>query len=137
MDTGTEVTVISDKSLDSLSVIELQSSTKRLCGPDRRLLAVMGEFPASMSYKDRSCIQTVHNFKKLQQNLLGLPAIWALNKWMLFRGLTNTPASSQALAHFLTGRRSIEACRSTIKKYQYAYSNHKVINLVRSHLQEE
>ena len=77
MDTGAEVTVISDKSLDSLSVIELQSSTKRLCGPDRRPLAVMGEFPASMSYKDRSCIQTVHNFKKLQQNLLGLPAIWA------------------------------------------------------------
>ena len=28
IDTGAEVTVISDKSLDSLSVIELQSSTK-------------------------------------------------------------------------------------------------------------
>ena len=79
IDTGAEVTVISDKALESLSVKELQSSTKRLCGPDRRPLAVMGEFPASLSYKDRSCTQSVYVVKKLQQNLLGLPAIWALN----------------------------------------------------------
>ena len=46
---------------------------------NQRPLNVMGEFSASLSYKDRSCMHPVYVVKKLQQNLLGLPAIRALN----------------------------------------------------------
>jgi len=44
LDTGAEVTMISDKTLKALGAKELQSSTKRLCGPDQRPIEVMGEF---------------------------------------------------------------------------------------------
>ena len=72
------MTVVSDKARKLLGVQELQSSSKRLCGPDRRPLDVVGEFSASLSCKDRSCTQPVYVVRKLQQNLLGLPAIQAL-----------------------------------------------------------
>jgi len=49
LDTGAEVTVISDKTLKALGAKELQSSTKRLCGPDQRPIEVMGEFSATLS----------------------------------------------------------------------------------------
>ena len=71
--------VISDKALKSLRVKELQSSTKRLFGPDQRPIDVMGEFSTTLSYKERSCVHPVFVVGKLQQNLLGLPAIRALN----------------------------------------------------------
>ena len=63
--------MISDKSLESLENVELQSSSKRLCGPD--------EISTNLAYRDTSCDQPVYVVKKLQQNLLGLPAIWSVN----------------------------------------------------------
>ncbi len=79
LDTGAEATVLSDNALESLNVGELQSSTKRLCGPDRRPLDVVGELSVTLSHKNRRCTQPVFVVRMLQQNLLGLPAIRALN----------------------------------------------------------
>ena len=79
LDTGAEVTVMSDKALESLENAELQSSSKRLCGPDNRPLEVLGELAANLAYKGMSCDYPVYVVKKLQQNLLGLPAIRSLN----------------------------------------------------------
>ena len=47
LDTGAEMTVVSEKAFASLATTELQSSTKRLCGPDSRPLKVCGELQAS------------------------------------------------------------------------------------------
>ena len=94
LDTGAEVTVISDDTFKSLKVTELQSSMKRLCGPDNRPLDVVGELSATLEYKDRSCIHPVFIVRKLQQNLLGLPAIQAL-RLLTQVDAVQTPISDQ------------------------------------------
>lgn len=79
LDTGAEVTVISEDALNTLTTNELQSSTKRLCGPDNRPLKVVGQLSAMLQFKDCTCQQTAYVVRDLQQNLLGLPAIQALH----------------------------------------------------------
>ena len=39
----------------------------------------MGELSATLSCKGKSCVHPVYVVRKLQQNLLGLPAIQSLN----------------------------------------------------------
>lgn len=58
---------------------ELQSPSKRLCGPDNQPLDVIGELSATLTYRDRQCTHPVYVVRKLQQNLLGLPAIQSLS----------------------------------------------------------
>ena len=80
LDTGAEVTVVGENVLHSLdSKKQLQTPTKRLCGPDQTPLEVLGEIPVTLVYKNRSCKPPVFIVKNLQQNLLGLPAIRSLN----------------------------------------------------------
>lgn len=78
---------------------------KRLHGPDNRPLHVMGELFAALSCKGRSSVHPVYVFRKLQQNLLGLPAIQSLNLLAqvdAVRSLsqTHTLTSSQASVYF-------------------------------------
>ena len=63
LDTGAEVTVISEETLNSIGREELQSSNKRLCGPDNRSLEVVGEIFATISYKGRSDRNKLYVFK--------------------------------------------------------------------------
>ena len=79
LDTGAEVTVISEHTLQALNPQQIQKATRKLCGPDRKPLEVLGELPLTLSYKGRSCVQKVYVVKGLQRNLLGLPAITSLN----------------------------------------------------------
>jgi len=79
LDTGAEVSVVGENILHSLNVKRLQKPTKRLCGPDRKPLKVLGEITLTLAYKNRSCSQPIYVVKDLQQNLLGLPAIKALH----------------------------------------------------------
>ena len=78
VDTGAEVTVISEDSWKSLGLSEMKPPTKKLHGPDRQPLKVRGEIHATLSYRGCQCIQPVFIVKHLQHNLLGLPAIQAL-----------------------------------------------------------
>ena len=50
----------------------------QLCGPDQKLLSVLGDLSSSLSYKGKSCVQLVYVVKELRENLLGLPAIQSL-----------------------------------------------------------
>ena len=77
VDTGAEVTVISEKYAKLLSQ-DLQPPSKRLHGPDRQPLSVMGEITTAMTYKDKQVTQTIFVVRNLQHNLVGLPAIRAL-----------------------------------------------------------
>ena len=78
LDTGAEVTVISEEASRLLSRRELQSSLKGLRGPDNRSLEVVGELTASLAYKDCASEETVYVVRNIHQNLLGLPAIQSL-----------------------------------------------------------
>ena len=79
LNTGAEVNVVGEKLLHSLDSKKLQTSTKRLCGPDQTPLEVLGEISVKLVYKNRSCKHPVFIVKNLQQNLLGLPAIKLAN----------------------------------------------------------
>ena len=107
LDTGAEVTVILEDVLTSLSSPKLHKATKRLCGPDKKLLDVLGELPVTLSYKGKPCSQPVYVVKELQQNLLGLPAIQALNLLSQVDTLQTTPVLQQFPALF-TGLGTIQ-----------------------------
>ena len=65
LDAGAEVTVISEVVLTSLSSPKLHKATKRLCGPDKKPLDVLGELLVTLSYKGKSCSQPVYMVKEL------------------------------------------------------------------------
>ena len=76
VDTGAEVTAMSDTTFYSIknSVTQLKKSKQTVWGPNR----------SPLSYKDRSSLQKVFVIHNLQNNLLGLPAIKALE---IIRGI--------------------------------------------------
>ena len=104
--------MISEDAFKSLKEQEL--STKRLCGPDNRPLEVTGELSATLVYKDRSCIQSVFVFRKLQQNLVGLPAMQAL-RLLTQVDAVQTPISEQYPALFLGLRTFPDSYRIMLK----------------------
>ena len=80
VDTGAEVTAMSHSAWKSLrNVPQLHTSKKVLGGPDWKPLSVIREAIVPFTYKQKSCDQTVYVIKNLKNNLLGLPAIRALN----------------------------------------------------------
>ena len=79
LDTGAEATVLSEEVMELLGVKQLKKPTKELCGPDQKPLEVLGELYVNLSHKGTTVRQPVFVVKQLKKNLLGLPAIRALN----------------------------------------------------------
>ena len=79
LDTGAEVSAISEELYDQLGKPPLRLPSKVLYGPSQQPLSVLGEFDASLRYMDNSACQTLYVIKGLRTNLMGLPAITALN----------------------------------------------------------
>lgn len=79
LDTGAEVTAISQKVYDKLPNAKLQKSSRVLMGPAQQKLQVLGQFLGTLSVKQNTTNQTIFVVKDLRSNLLGLPAIQALN----------------------------------------------------------
>ena len=94
VDTGAEVTVISEDLWTSLPLSKLKPPTKRLHGPDSKPLKVTGELCATLQYRGRKCTQPIFVVKRLQHNLLGLPAIQALHVLAQVDGIS-TPIPEQ------------------------------------------
>ena len=78
LDTGAEVTAISDDAYSLLGSPNLTTPEKTLYGPSQQQLEVMGQFPGSLTHNGLSVTQPVFVVKGLKTNLLGLPAIVAL-----------------------------------------------------------
>jgi len=78
LDTGAEVTAISYSSYRQLQGVNLTRTSKILLGPDRSNLEVEGQFTETLAYGERESEQTVYVIRGLKSNLLGLPAIEAL-----------------------------------------------------------
>ena len=78
LDTGAEVTAISEEALQMMGKPNLQRPSKQLCGPDKKPLDLLGSFTTDLSYKQQTSRQEVFVVRELKSNLLGLPAIMAL-----------------------------------------------------------
>ena len=79
IDTGAEVTAISKVTWQSLDMPDLQSSSKLLYGPAKKLLKTTGHFTSNLSHKDKISQQRILMVDDLKTNLLGLPAIITLH----------------------------------------------------------
>ena len=75
LDTGAEVTAITESTLAKLGNVKLSPVTKSLCGPDRKPLEVTGRVKATLCSNSHKCDHEVYVIKELKNNLLGLPAI--------------------------------------------------------------
>ena len=76
VDTGAEVTALTEEALSQLGTIQLKLPSKVLCGPDRTPLNVLGQTRVTLTSKEKSCPQDVYVVQQLKHNLLGLPAIY-------------------------------------------------------------
>ena len=80
LDTGAEVIAISHTTYQQLpDAPPLSTPSKVLCGPARKPLQVLGQCEIDLSYRERSIKQQLFMVAELKSNLLGLPAIQALN----------------------------------------------------------
>ena len=78
LDTGAEVSAISTEAYEILLKPPLTPPGKQLFRPSRQPLDTTGEFQAEISCKGKSEVQPIYVVKGLKKNLLGLPAITAL-----------------------------------------------------------
>jgi len=79
IDTGAEVTAISEKVYQDLQRPTLQKPSKFLHGPGQHPLPVVGQFQATLHHGQNSSSQQIFVIKNLKYNLLGLPAVTALH----------------------------------------------------------
>jgi len=79
IDTGAKVSAVSQQTFNStIPSIPLNKPSKMLHGPNRQSLKTMGSVTVSIAHKDKSTTQEVFVIPGLTHNLLGLPAITAL-----------------------------------------------------------
>ena len=74
--------------------IHLSASQKALYGPSQTPLKTAGQFQGKLECKGKETIQSVYVVAHLKQNLLGLPAIKALNLAVRVEPMSNS-ANSQ------------------------------------------
>ena len=80
LDTGAEVTAVSRETYEKLrNAPPLNTPQRILCGPSRKPLKVLGQFDIDLVHKKVLSGQQIFVVEGLRSNLLGLPAIKALN----------------------------------------------------------
>ena len=75
LDTGAEVTAISETTYHKLEKIPLQKASRSLQGPAGQSLTVLGQFTRRVCYAKRSSNEVVFVVRGLKNNLHGFPAI--------------------------------------------------------------
>ena len=78
VDTGAEVTAMSEKDYRGLRKVNLQPTSKILYGPSYHTLKTIGQFMGKVKYGKKQSEQLIFVVRGLKTNLLGLPAIMAL-----------------------------------------------------------
>ena len=79
IDTGAEVSAVTEQTFKSTAPsTQLRKPSKVLHGPNRQPLNTLGSATVSLAHKDKSTTQEVFVIPQLTHNLLGLPAITAL-----------------------------------------------------------
>ena len=78
LDTGAEVTAISEETYRQVYEKTLQRASNVLYGPACQSLKVIGQFRGQLSGKQQSLEETIFVIRGLKNNLLGLPALTSL-----------------------------------------------------------
>ena len=78
LDTGAEVTAISKAVFETFERTTLRKPAKVLHGPTTQALKVLGQFTGKLKHQQRTTTQPIYVVQGLKSNLLGLPAITAL-----------------------------------------------------------
>ena len=103
LDTGAEVTAISEKAYKALGSPKTTQPVKKLCGPTNKPLKVIGRLTVSMTHKDHSCEQDIFVVSHLHHNLLGLPAIKALHLLTRVETINTMTTIQQAFPNLFIG----------------------------------
>ena len=114
LDTGAEVTAISEKAFKALGSPKIEQPVKKLCGPTNKPLKVLGRLTVSMSYKNNSCEQDIFVVSHLHHNLLGFPAIKALHLLTRVESINTMTSIQQEFANLFTGLGTLEGDPYTI-----------------------
>ena len=98
VDTGAEVTAISERVFQEFEGVVLEKPTKKLYGPSKSPLKVIGQFTHTLQYRNRSSQQEIFVVKGLKKNLLGLPAVTSLE--LVARVDTLTDSQTEIITTF-------------------------------------
>ena len=123
LDTGTEVTAISEHTLHGLGGQKLSPPKKVLYGPSRRPLQVIGQFKGKCVHGNNTTTQTMYVVSRLKTKLLGLPAITALNLATRVDATTEAPSVIQMYPTVFQGLGNLgEEYRIRIKPGEKPYA---------------
>ena len=79
IDTGADVTAVSEEIFNKLHGVTLRKSNKSLVGPAKHKLMVCGQFSGTLTYKQSNTCQEIFVVQRLELPLMGRPVIEALN----------------------------------------------------------
>ena len=139
LDTGAEVTAITESTLAKLDNVQLSPANKSLCGPDRKPLQVMGKLTVTLSSTNHKCNHDVHAIQLLKHNLSGLPAIKELHllAQVDHMNLSQCQVINQYLSGLGTFKKEFEiTVRSDAKPFAI-YTRHKVPLHLRQKVKDE
>ena len=115
VDTGAEVTAISDSTWKSLNITKpLEETGISLHGPDNKNLKILGKISLALTHDQRCCTQDVYIIKDLKSDLLGLPAIKELELLLNVCSVGNGKSIISQYPSLFTGLGTF-ACEYTIK----------------------
>ena len=114
LDTGAEVTAITEQAYKALGSPKTNQPVKKRCGPTSKPLKVMGRLTVSMSHKDHLCKQEIFVVNHLHHNLLGLPAIKALHLLTRVEQINTMPTIQQEFPNLFTGLGTLQGDPYTI-----------------------
>ena len=80
IDTGADVSAISESVFKQLKYVTLVHSDRHLSGPSQYQLQVSGKFTATLKYGTKEAKENIFVVQKLQKALLGRPGIESLNR---------------------------------------------------------
>ena len=103
LDTGAEVTAISENTYRTLGRIKLQQPTRSLLGPVGQSLTVLGQFTTKIALRKRSARQTIFVVRGLKNDLLGFPAIKSLHLLKKVDSMTTLKTIRQRFANVFQG----------------------------------
>ena len=96
LDTGAEVTAISDSTYQTLPGVKLKPATKPLYGPASQALRVLGQFKGKLAHKENSYQEQIYVVKGLRNNLLRHRAIENLRLVKRMEAMSTQPLDANS-----------------------------------------
>ena len=108
IDTGAEVTVVSDKTWRDVGSPTLKSPERKLRGPDDHPLAVLGQWKGTLENSSTQTKETIFVVEGLSKPLLGRPAIQSLQLVKRVSTVNKKLSPQEQYPNLFTGRGELE-----------------------------